>query len=406
VKASGTECRVAAGACDVAESCDGTSTSCPTDGVKASGTECRASAGACDLAENCDGTSPACPTDAVKTAGTECRASTGVCDLAEICDGSSGVCPTDVFQASGTECRAASGACDLPESCTGASGDCPVDALAPAGTTCRAAADACDAEETCTGTGSDCPADLGAPDGTSCSDGLSCTLDDVCTSGVCGGTPSGCGDGVVAAGCSETCDDGNTDSGDGCSATCQVEPCPATARLDCIAAGEANFAYNEVQPGKERATFAWGKAATETNQSTFGDPVNGNTSMWMCLYGDDGALMRSFVVDRAGDTCGDVACWKARGKNGYAYSDKAGAAAGIQSMTLLGGPAGRGKVRASARNIPPDRTALATSVVPLLKGKTNLTMQFVASGASCLSATLDEVKIDDGFVYQASKRTR
>jgi len=44
-----------------------------------------------------------------------------------------------------------------------------------------------------------------------------------------------CGDGVVAG--TETCDDGNTVSGDGCSATCQVEPgwqCP-TPDTKCIA---------------------------------------------------------------------------------------------------------------------------------------------------------------------------
>jgi cysteine-rich repeat protein len=32
-----------------------------------------------------------------------------------------------------------------------------------------------------------------------------------------------CGDGVLSPG--ETCDDGNTEPGDGCSATCQIEEC-------------------------------------------------------------------------------------------------------------------------------------------------------------------------------------
>jgi cysteine-rich repeat protein len=38
-------------------------------------------------------------------------------------------------------------------------------------------------------------------------------------------TGGSCGDGVVDAGFGETCDDTNTTPGDGCSATCQVEPC-------------------------------------------------------------------------------------------------------------------------------------------------------------------------------------
>src|SRR5437773_2467584 len=44
-------------------------------------------------------------------------------------------------------------------------------------------------------------------------------------------TPVTCGNGTVDSG--ETCDDGNTANGDGCSATCQMEAVPAlTASLD------------------------------------------------------------------------------------------------------------------------------------------------------------------------------
>lgn len=39
-------------------------------------------------------------------------------------------------------------------------------------------------------------------------------------------TPSGCGDGFFVPGPEEECDDGNTVSGDGCSATCKLEPMP------------------------------------------------------------------------------------------------------------------------------------------------------------------------------------
>ncbi|MFM8410861.1 MAG: hypothetical protein ACKOCT_11345, partial [Alphaproteobacteria bacterium] len=52
-KTLGTVCRAAAGACDVAETCDGTTLACPTNAFAPSSTVCRASAGDCDVAENC-----------------------------------------------------------------------------------------------------------------------------------------------------------------------------------------------------------------------------------------------------------------------------------------------------------------------------------------------------------------
>jgi len=93
--AAGTVCRAAAGACDVAETCNGTSTSCPSDVLTAAGTVCRTSAGACDAAEHCTGSSAACPSDALAGAGTVCRAAVGSCDLAESCTGGSAACPSN-----------------------------------------------------------------------------------------------------------------------------------------------------------------------------------------------------------------------------------------------------------------------------------------------------------------------
>ena len=60
---AGTQCRSAGGVCDLAESCNGTSTSCPTDRKRSNATICRSSSDACDVAERCDGTSNECPAD-------------------------------------------------------------------------------------------------------------------------------------------------------------------------------------------------------------------------------------------------------------------------------------------------------------------------------------------------------
>jgi len=67
VATGGTTCRPAAGACDVEEKCDGTTTVCPADGVAANTVVCRAAANVCDAEEKCDGTSKACGADQKKT---------------------------------------------------------------------------------------------------------------------------------------------------------------------------------------------------------------------------------------------------------------------------------------------------------------------------------------------------
>ncbi|MFN8545302.1 MAG: PQQ-dependent sugar dehydrogenase [Candidatus Binatia bacterium] len=152
---AGTVCRAAAGACDLAETCSGTSGTCPTDAKRSD--VCRPAAGACDVPESCDGTHDDCPADGLVPADTVCRPAAGPCDAGETCTGSSAACPTDTKRSD--VCRPAAGACDLPESCDGTHDDCPADGLVPADTVCRPAAGPCDAGETCTGSSAACPAD-------------------------------------------------------------------------------------------------------------------------------------------------------------------------------------------------------------------------------------------------------
>lgn len=166
----GTTCRAVAGACDVAETCDGVGIACPADAVAASGTTCRSAAGVCDLEEVCDGAVAACPADAKSTA--ECRAAVGVCDLAESCDGVGDSCPADAK--STAVCRAAAGDCDVAESCDGAGNFCPADTLSAPSVECRASAGDCDTPENCTGSNPVCPADGFAPNGSSCGASGSC----------------------------------------------------------------------------------------------------------------------------------------------------------------------------------------------------------------------------------------
>src|SRR5881397_4092004 len=81
--------RAAADACDVAETCTGSSSTCPADGLAASGTVCRAAVNECDLADTCTGTSISCPADAVQPAGTACTDDGNVCS-SDVCNGTAG----------------------------------------------------------------------------------------------------------------------------------------------------------------------------------------------------------------------------------------------------------------------------------------------------------------------------
>ena len=168
---SGTKCRAASDACDKAETCDGSTLTCPTDDFQPSTKLCRGALGLCDEAETCSGTSASCPTDQFKASGSVCRATAGACDLAEICSGTSAGCPVDTFMPSSKECRAAAGKCDVAESCTGSAALCPGDQFKASTEVCRAATGECDQEEKCSGAAGVCPADLNKVDGTTCKTG-------------------------------------------------------------------------------------------------------------------------------------------------------------------------------------------------------------------------------------------
>ena len=128
---SGTVCRAQNGACDVAETCNGSSTSCPNDGFAASGTTCRAPADECDAAETCTGLSASCPNDTKKPSGTACTDDGNPCTQDQ-CDGTHVACQHPAGNA-GTVCRAQNGDCDVAETCTGTSATCPADGKKPSG---------------------------------------------------------------------------------------------------------------------------------------------------------------------------------------------------------------------------------------------------------------------------------
>ncbi|HVW29133.1 MAG TPA: PA14 domain-containing protein [Polyangiaceae bacterium] len=116
----------ACGTCDDGNPC--TVDACSAAGacthtVAPAGTACRPVAGPCDVAESCNGTSTACPADTFLGSSTQCRASAGVCDVAESCTGSSAACPADGFLAINTSCPDDGNAC-TDDYCPGTAATC------------------------------------------------------------------------------------------------------------------------------------------------------------------------------------------------------------------------------------------------------------------------------------------
>ena len=81
---------------------------------------CTGTCGACNLAGHLGTCSPL-------SNGTVCRAASGACDVAETCNGSVLTCPADAIQPLGAVCRSAVTICDAPETCDGATKACPPD---------------------------------------------------------------------------------------------------------------------------------------------------------------------------------------------------------------------------------------------------------------------------------------
>jgi choice-of-anchor A domain-containing protein len=82
------------GIIETGEDCDGGACCTATCKFESAATTCRGAAGECDVAEKCSGTSSDCPTDVIKPSGTRCGEFFGMCDvrIERTCDGVSPKC--------------------------------------------------------------------------------------------------------------------------------------------------------------------------------------------------------------------------------------------------------------------------------------------------------------------------
>ncbi|MEM9863508.1 MAG: hypothetical protein AAF938_18070 [Myxococcota bacterium] len=127
---AGTECRTAAGPCDVVDICDGASVECP-DAFADPGTMCAEAEGPCAEAAACSGETAACPAATLLPANTGCTLPSGGDGF---CDGLSAACQDGCVPGAPcnlNECQRGTFACD------GAVPRCVFDANVPDGTECR-----------------------------------------------------------------------------------------------------------------------------------------------------------------------------------------------------------------------------------------------------------------------------
>jgi len=167
--AAGTVCRASAGQCDVAESCTGTSGTCPADGFVVNGTSCDDN-NACTQSDSCQAGSCAGANPVICTASDQCH-------VAGTCNPTTGVCSNPVAP-EGTVCTDGD-SCTQTDTCINGScnGANPV--------VCTAL-DQCHVAGTCNPTTGTCSNPVAA-EGTVCNDGNSCTQTDSCINGSCTG---------------------------------------------------------------------------------------------------------------------------------------------------------------------------------------------------------------------------
>jgi cysteine-rich repeat protein len=175
------------GSVDSGESCDDGNTAAgdccsPACSFESTTTVCRAAAGICDAAETCTGTSTVCPANQFKSPSTPCTDDGNGCTN-DLCNGS-GLC---THPSNSAPCNDGI-FCNGPDTCNG--GTCNLHA----GNPCPGPDGDNDCSETCNESLDNCTTN--DTNGSLCNDGSSATSPDTCQNGTCVGGTGGpiCGD--------------------------------------------------------------------------------------------------------------------------------------------------------------------------------------------------------------------
>lgn len=207
----------------------------------------------------------------------------------------------------------------------------------------------------------------------------------------------GCGDGYLDTP-TESCDDGNLENGDGCSATCSLE-CREIADPVCLPGAEGSLIVKEKRLGREK--FQALIEGMSVAPGAFGDPLNDDPIYHTCVYDPEDALVAQLTLDAAGETCGPDGrpCWR-ESRAGFLYKDSEGRANGFRKVNLktIGGS---GRIVLKARNHPDDlQSTFPPGLAFALSGAERARLQFRVDDEVCFDVELSRVGKADGQVFR------
>jgi cysteine-rich repeat protein len=196
---------------------------------------------------------------------------------------------------------------------------------------------------------------LAEPDGGSCDDGEVCTSGDQCASGACTGSP------VVDG---SPCDDGSRCTHDGCQAgACVGVAAPATGCRFPTQAFKSQILLKDKPTDKsDQVSWKWTRGEA-TTFAELGAPTT-TDDYTLCVYGvGPTVLFRGDVP--AGGTCGTASCWKTIAGKGYGYKDRLRTSNGMEKLSLSAGLEGSAKASARGKGVNLDVPTLGSLATPI-----------------------------------------
>ena len=159
--------------------------------------------------------------------------------------------------------------------------------------------------------------------------------------------------------------------GDGVGDACEL--CPALPVAGCrpttLPLGASLTLRNQAIASKDKLLLRWSRGPA-TSLDDYGDPVNGDTELSLCVYGTrDGMPAPILKLTAApGGTCGQKPCWSSSG-GGLKYKNRSGSSSGL-TAAKLGVRGGRASIVLNAKGAPlmmPDLTSFTVPVRVQLK---------------------------------------
>ena len=148
--------------------------------------------------------------------------------------------------------------------------------------------------------------------------------------------------------------------------------------------------------GRDR--FRWKlKKGQETLVSRFAYPLGVGAAHALCVYDEsaDPQPIHEFEVPVA-SLCGEDPCWKASGKRGYSYKDKAGTFGGLTKIKLRAGSDGRTQVQVGAKG-----TAISPPPPPYTNPLTVQYLVFDGLSVQCWGTTFSAPTKNEDDHYKA-----